>query len=80
MTTTKQNQIANYLRISCPFLSEIRSGKKSLSKKKARGLSQLTGLSFEELALGNGETLYQKLVIAYLGKDSSSKGNHGDRD
>lgn len=80
MTTIKQNQIANYLRISCPFLSEIRSGKKSLSKKKARELSQMTGLSFEELALGNGESLYQKLVAACLGNEEPSKGDHGERD
>lgn len=40
----------------------------------------MTGLSFEELALGNGESLYQKLVAACLGIEEPSKGGHGERD
>ena len=70
MTNTKkrkitQENIADYIKISYPFLSEIKSGNKYLGKNNALRISKQTGLTAEFLLLKNGKEFYQAIYAIY---------------
>lgn len=53
--------------LACPrMISDLRLGRRLLSKTKAKGLSLKIQIPFETLALSTGESLYQRLAQAYL--------------
>ena len=65
MKTINQNEIAGWLGVSAPFLSEIKHGVKGLSKSNAYRIAELTGISFERLMFSTGEQLFKMLAMAY---------------
>lgn len=73
MAKIKQEEIAKFIGMSTSTVSEIRRENKEFSKKKAKELSDKTGIPFETLALGTGETLYQHLVFAYQNKPNKKQ-------
>jgi hypothetical protein len=53
--------------LACPpMISDLRLGRRLLSKTKAKGLSLKIQIPFETLALSTGESLYQWLAQAYM--------------
>jgi hypothetical protein len=48
------------------MISDLRLGRRLLSKTKAKDLSLKIQIPFETLALSTGESLYQRLAQAYL--------------
>jgi transcriptional regulator with XRE-family HTH domain len=62
----KQIDIAAFVGLSPQMISELRLGRRFLSKTKAKELSLALQVPFETLALSNGESLYQWLAQAYL--------------
>ena len=65
MKKIKQVDIAVFMDVSPQFVSELRRGHRFLSKRKAKKLESDIGVSYEILALTNGEQLYGALVSAY---------------
>ena len=47
-------------------MSEVRKGVKGFSTKKAKIISEKTGIPFEMLMLAKGDKLYKVLVISYV--------------
>lgn len=62
----KQIDIANFVGMSPQMISDLRLGRRFLSKTKAKKLSLKIQVPFETLALSTGESLYQWLAQAYL--------------
>ena len=62
----KQIDIANFVGMSPQMISDLRLGRRFLSKAKAKDLSLKIQIPFETLALSTGESLYQWLVQAYM--------------
>lgn len=65
MEKITQKKIAEFIGVSTAFVSELRSGRRGFSKKKAKDLSERIDIPFEKLALTTGEPLYKLLVFAY---------------
>ncbi len=66
MKKIKQKDIAKYLNLSESFMCEVRKGIKGFSTKKAKIISEKTGIPFEMLMLAKGDKLYKVLVISYV--------------
>ncbi len=62
----KQIDIANFVGMSPQMISDLRLGRRFLSKTKAKDLSLKIQIPFETLALSTGESLYQWLAQAYM--------------
>jgi transcriptional regulator with XRE-family HTH domain len=62
----KQIDIANFVGMSPLMISDLRLGRRFLSKTKAKDLSLKIQIPFETLALSTGESLYQRLAQAYM--------------
>jgi len=52
--------------MSPQMISDLRLGRRLLSKTKAKDLSLKIQIPFETLTLSTGESLYQRLSQAYL--------------
>ena len=62
----KQIDIANFVGMSPQMISDLRIGRRLLSKTKAKDLSLQIQIPFETLALSTGESLFQRLAQAYM--------------
>lgn len=76
MEKIRQREIARYLGVSEPFLSEIKLNRKGFSKHKAKELSELTGIDFEDFMLADGAVIYRKLLFAYSQQHGQTRPNH----
>ena len=65
MKTISQKELAGYLDISQQLMCDIKKKRRKFGKKSAKRISSLTGVSFEDLTLKNGEMLMERLYIAY---------------
>lgn len=65
METIKQTDIAAWVGVSPQFICDIKKGRRYFSKTNAEVISAKTGIPFRDLAMTNGDKLYQKLVLAF---------------
>lgn len=66
MKTVKQKQIAEWLGVSEQLVCDIKKKRRTFGKQTAYRLSDVTGISYQELSLINGPAMMKKLSFAYL--------------
>lgn len=57
--------VAEFIGVSVTFLCEIKHGRRRFSAKKAKNISQRTGLPLEQVLFSNGAEIYRALCLAY---------------
>lgn len=66
METLNQKSLAAFLGISQQYLSDIKTGKKTLGKKSALRISKITGIDFQELSFLEGDAFLKKTTLAMV--------------
>lgn len=74
MKTITLTNMARFLGVSVPFLSEVAHGKKRFSSRRARNISDMTGIPLEHLLFADGDKIIHSLRVAYTLQRQTSEG------
>ena len=65
MKNVTSTELARFIGVAQPFLSQVRHGVRRFSSKKALEISRLTGIPVERLLFAEGHEIYRSLAVAY---------------
>lgn len=73
MKTIKLVSMAKFLDISPAFLCQVKYGKRRFSSKKAKQISERTGIPLEKLLFSEGDKIYKALSFCFATQDEEGQ-------